>query len=84
MLIARDGDVAGFDAAFDHDITEPMLEITQPCLILTNTGDDLYEAAQRARELRPDFSYHELIGGTHDIVDEQTGAWVACVAEFIR
>ena len=84
MLIAGDSDVAGFDAAFDHDITEPMLKITQPCLILTNTGDDLYEAAQRARELRPDFSYHELIGGTHDIVDEQTEGWVAAVAEFAR
>jgi len=83
MLIAGDCDLAGFDAAFDHDITEPMLKIKQPCLILTNTGDDLYAAAQRARELRPDFSYHELIGGTHDIVDEQTGAWVAAVAEFV-
>jgi pimeloyl-ACP methyl ester carboxylesterase len=84
MLLAGDSALAGFDAAFDHDISEPMLKITQPCLILTNTGDDLYAAAQRARELRPDFSYHELIDGTHDIVDEQTEAWVAAVAEFVR
>jgi pimeloyl-ACP methyl ester carboxylesterase len=84
MLLAGDSDLAGFDAAFDHDISEPIRKITQPCLILTNTGDDLYDASQRARELRPDFSYFELIGGTHDIVEEQTDAWVAAVTEFVR
>ena len=82
MLRAGDNELAGFDAAFDHDISVPIQKITQQCLILTNTGDDLYEASQRARELRPDFSYHELVGGTHDIVEEQTEDWVAVVAEF--
>jgi pimeloyl-ACP methyl ester carboxylesterase len=84
MLLAGDSYLAGFDAAFDHDIAVPIRKITQPCLILTNTGDDLYASAQRARELRPDFSYRELIGGTHDIVDEQTDAWVETVAKFVR
>ena len=84
MLLAGDSDRAGFDAAFDHDIAVPIRKITRPCLILTNTGDDLYDASQRARELRPDFSYYELTGGTHDNVDEQTEAWVAAVADFIR
>lgn len=83
MLRAGDNALAGFEAAFDHDISIPMKAIRQPCLILTNTGDDLYQASQRARDLRPDFSYHELIGGTHDIVEEQTEEWAAVVSEFV-
>jgi hypothetical protein len=45
-----------------------------PTLLLTNTGEDLYEATQRSRDLRPDFfAYQALQGGTHDIIDEQPG-----------
>ena len=84
MLRAGDNDIAGFEAAFAHNISDPIHKITQPCLILTNTGDDLYKASQRALELRPDFSYHELVGGTHDIVEEQTEEWVMVIARFIR
>ena len=52
-------------------------------LILTNTGDDIYYAAQRARTLRPDFAYIELEGGTHDIVEEQPDEWTRAVVEFL-
>jgi hypothetical protein len=49
---------------------------------LTNTGDDIYFAALRAKEIRPDFLFKELSGGTHDIVDEQPEAWAEIVTEF--
>jgi pimeloyl-ACP methyl ester carboxylesterase len=53
--------------------------------LLTNTGEDLYEATQRTRALRPDFfAFTALPGGTHDIVDEQPQQWVAAVSEFLR
>jgi pimeloyl-ACP methyl ester carboxylesterase len=55
-----------------------------PTLILTNTGDDIYHLAQRARTARPDMAYVELVGGTHDIVDEQPQAWAAAVATFLK
>jgi pimeloyl-ACP methyl ester carboxylesterase len=55
-----------------------------PTLLLTNTGEDLYDATRRSRELRPGFfAYTELQGGTHDIVDEQPGPWVEVVTAFL-
>lgn len=83
MLLAGKTEWYGHHAAFGHDIAEPIARITQPTLILTNTGDDIYYTAQRARELRPDFAYAELEGGTHDIVDEQPDAWCEIVARFV-
>ncbi len=84
MLLA--GETYGYAhrAAFEHDISEPLGKITQPGMILTNTGDDIYYAAARASALRPDFEYVELSGGTHDIVDEQPDAWCELVADFIH
>ena len=82
MFIAGDTAWYGHRAAFDHDAVATIKAIRQPTLILTNTGDDIYYAAARARELRPDFAYAELAGGTHDIVDEQPQAWSDVVAAF--
>jgi pimeloyl-ACP methyl ester carboxylesterase len=82
MFIAGETDWYGHRAAFAHDIAVPLGKVQQPTLILTNTGDDIYYAAARARALRPDFHYTELAGGTHDIVDEQPGAWSQVVANF--
>jgi haloalkane dehalogenase len=74
----------GFEAAFAHDLSADLTAIASPTLILTNTGEDLYEASRRAHRLRPDFAFAALDGGTHDIVDEQPEAWVAAVAAFLR
>lgn len=52
-------------------------------MLLTNTGEDLYDATRRSHALRPDFAYQELVGGSHDIVDEQPEAWTAVVAAFV-
>jgi pimeloyl-ACP methyl ester carboxylesterase len=74
----------GFTAAFAHDVAADLRRISAPVLVLTNTGDDLYQASRRAAALRPEFTWHALEGGTHDIVDEQPGAWAAAVAQFLR
>jgi pimeloyl-ACP methyl ester carboxylesterase len=83
--LASDGgqELAGYSAAFAHDIAVPLRAIRRPALILTNTGDDLYQASCRARDLRPDFAFVALEGGTHDIVDEQPAAWARAVAGFV-
>ncbi len=80
------GDTAwyGHKAAFEYDLMADFMRLASRTLILTNTGDDLYHMAQRAHALRPDFAYRELIGGTHDIVDEQPQAWADAVVDFIR
>lgn len=54
-----------------------------PSLLLTNTGEDLYEATRRCHAIRPDFGFAQLEGGTHDIIDEQPGPWTEQVARFL-
>lgn len=67
-----------------HWPMEPaFMRLLPPTLILSNSGDQMHRHAARARQLRPDLPYAELPGGTHDIVDEQPGAWAAAVAGFI-
>ncbi len=73
----------GHRAAFAFDMQPDFMALTVPTLILTNTGDDIYHLARKARELRPDFAYAELEGGSHDIVDEQPEAWSEKVAAFV-
>lgn len=73
----------GFSAAFAHDLESDIRAIAVPTLILTNSGDDLFAASQRAHGLRPDFAFAALDGGTHDIIDEQPAAWAAAVTEFL-
>jgi pimeloyl-ACP methyl ester carboxylesterase len=74
----------GFEAAFAHDLAADLMAIAPPTLILTNTGEDLFDASRRAHGLRPDFAFAALDGGTHDIIDEQPEAWAAAVAAFLR
>ena len=74
----------GFTAAFAHDLRADLLAIASPTLVMTNTGEDLYEASRRAVALRPDFAFAALDGGTHDIVDEQPEAWARAVIDWLR
>jgi pimeloyl-ACP methyl ester carboxylesterase len=74
----------GFSAAFAHDLAADLKAMRGPALILTNTGEDLYQASKRAHALRPDFAFAELERGTHDIVDEQPEAWVAAVIGYLK
>lgn len=73
----------GFRAAFAYDLAADLKRVACPTLILTNSGEDLYDASRRAHALRPDFAYAELDGGTHDIVDEQPEAWAAALLRFL-
>jgi pimeloyl-ACP methyl ester carboxylesterase len=74
----------GFSAAFAHDMAPDLAAITAPTMILTNSGEDLFAASQRAHALRPDFAFAALDGGTHDIIDEQPGPWTRAVVAFLR
>jgi len=82
MLAAEPRERDGYTAAFAHDIGPRLAAISQPGLILTNTGDDLYAMSCRARDRRPDFAFVALAGGTHDIVDEQPVDWSRAVTNF--
>lgn len=83
MLAVSDRYWFAFDAVFAHDVEADFMAVTQPALVLTNSGEDLYEASQRASRLRPDMAFACLEGGTHDIMDEQPENWVAEVIGFL-
>jgi pimeloyl-ACP methyl ester carboxylesterase len=74
-----------FPLIIGADLSALLRSLAVPTLLLTNTGEDLYESTKRARDLRPEFfHYAELAGGTHDIIDEQPEAWSRQVVEFLR
>jgi pimeloyl-ACP methyl ester carboxylesterase len=73
-----------FEGVFAHDTLADLKAIEAPTLVFTNTGEDLYDACRRAADLRADWDFAALEGGTHDIVDEQPEAWAAAVAAWLR
>jgi pimeloyl-ACP methyl ester carboxylesterase len=73
----------GHHAAFQYRHEESLAKITQPAMILTNTGDMIYPMAHRAHTIRPDFAFAELQGGGVDIVDQQPEAWAEIVATYV-
>lgn len=75
----------GHNAAFHYDHAEAMTRVRHRALILTNPDDLIYDAALRAREIRPDFDFIELpAGGGIDVVDAQPEAWAQAVSTFLR
>ncbi|KQP46297.1 hypothetical protein ASF44_24905 [Pseudorhodoferax sp. Leaf274] len=74
----------GHDSAFVYDQAAALPRIQHPTMVLTNTGDDIYPMALRAAAARPDFAFHALQGGTHDIVDQQPEAWSDAVVDYLR
>ncbi len=73
----------GHHAAFTYDGAAALPKLTQPTLVLINTGDMLYPHAQRAMELCPHFSYAELEGGGVDITDQDPQGWTREVVTFL-
>jgi pimeloyl-ACP methyl ester carboxylesterase len=74
----------GHHAAFLYDHAAAIARVTHPTLILTNTGDQVYESALEAARLRPDFDFVALEGGGIDIVDQQPENWAEAVAAFLK
>lgn len=72
------------DAVMTYRHEEAVDRLTQPVMLLANTGDAIYYLSQRARERWPQFHYIELDGGTIDIIDEQPEAWSEAVAHFVH
>ncbi|MDG5497037.1 alpha/beta hydrolase [Niveispirillum sp. BGYR6] len=74
----------GHAAAFAYYQEERLKLLRHPTLILTNTGDMIYQAALATHRLRPDFAFAALEGGGIDIVDQQPAAWAAAIADFLQ
>lgn len=74
----------GHHAAFQYRQDEALAKIACRALILTNTGDLIYEHALRASAMRPDIPVVALDGGGVDIVDQQPEEWADAVAAFLK
>ena len=83
-LLAGDKVWYAHDAVFDYSHEAAIEKIRHPTLILANTGDAIYTQSQRTAQMRPDFAYAELEGGSIDIIDEQPEAWAKAVGAFLR
>jgi pimeloyl-ACP methyl ester carboxylesterase len=73
----------GHNAGFRYRHEDSLARLVCPALILTNTGDQIYANALRARALRPDLPFIALEGGGIDIVDQQPAEWSDAVATFL-
>ena len=74
----------GHYTAFKYNHNASIPKIKHRTLILTNTGDQIYEHAKWTKRMRPDFEYTELQGGGIDIIDQQPEAWVDAIAQFLN
>jgi pimeloyl-ACP methyl ester carboxylesterase len=72
----------GHHAAFTYDHGASIGRVKVPTMILSNTGDAIFDHASRAHDLRPDFDFVVLDGGGIDIVDEQPEPWSDAVRIF--
>lgn len=73
-----------FPLVLSADLENVLRRLGVPTLLMTNTGEDLYESTRRCRELRPGFfDWCELQGGSHDIVDEQPANWLGAVVGWL-
>ena len=74
----------GHHAAFAYDHSAAIMRIRRPTLILTNTGDQIYENSKVAHRMRPDFDFFAVPGGGIDIMDQAPEAWVAAIDDYMR
>lgn len=73
----------GHNAAFSYDHEASLKKIKHRAMILTNTGDMIFELAEYSHKLRPDLEYVIMQGGGVDIVDQQPEQWVDAILDFI-
>lgn len=83
-LMGRGAFWHGHHAAFMYDQEPRLALVRQPVLVLTNSGDMIFDHAKRAHALFPHFAFAALEGGGVDIVDQQPEAWADEVAQFLR
>ncbi|AXB80069.1 alpha/beta fold hydrolase [Novosphingobium sp. P6W] len=83
MAMQRGAYWYGHNAGLHYRQEDALMKISQPTLLLTNTGDLLYESAKIAKNMRPDFIFKELQGGGIDIVDQQPEEWSSSIADFL-
>jgi pimeloyl-ACP methyl ester carboxylesterase len=65
-----------------YDVQDAIATLAAPTLLISNTNDNLHDAAQRIRAVRPDFAYVELPGGHSQMIFEADPGWLRAVLTF--
>jgi pimeloyl-ACP methyl ester carboxylesterase len=73
----------GHHAAFKYDLEPDFKALTMPTVVISNSGDVLHKKMPYLQELRPDFNYSILEGGTFHIIYEEAERWAALVADHV-
>ncbi len=73
----------GHHAAFKYDLEPDFRALTMPTVVISNSGDVLHSKMPYLEEIRPDFTYASIEGGTFHIVYEDAERWAALVADHV-
>lgn len=82
-LTATGPQAAAVNAVFTHDHGEAISRLKHRTLIITNTGDQIYEMTLRVKKVRPDIPLIELPGGGIDYMDQNPALWVKTITDFL-
>lgn len=74
----------GHHAAFSYDAEPDFVGLKVPTVVISNSGDVLHNKMPYLRQIRPDFTFAEMEGGTFHIVFEEAERWAAVVADHIK
>ncbi len=84
FFMAGETEHYGHIAAFSYDMAPAIREIGAPTLLISHTADTLHPAAQRIRNMRPDFAYQEFAGGNSHIIYDDPEPWADVVIDFVK
>ena len=73
----------GHHAAFSYDLETDFKALTMPATVISNSGDVLHTKMPYLKNLRPDFTYVSLEGGTFHIVFEEAKRWATEIADHV-
>jgi len=72
----------GHHAAFSYDIEPDYKALKVPTVVASNSGDTLHSKMPYLQELRPDFTFSEIDGGTFHIIFEEAERWARWVGDL--
>ena len=73
----------GHHAAFKYNLGEDYKKLNVPTSIVSNTGDPLHSKMEQLKNIRPDFFYLEIKGGTFHIIFDDPENWANSIYENI-
>lgn len=82
-MIAGANEWHGHRAAFHFDLAEALSRSVSPLIIISNTGDTIHHLAKRGLETKAEARYHEIEGGTSQIVWDEPQRWSDAVLSAI-